>query len=278
MKIQEVIDQICKWHEPFEEHGPGRDKVLAGNPDQECTGIVITCCATYDVLKKAKELGANFIVSHESIFYGSQLDVEVLKKNEVYNSKKQFIDDNGLVVWRDHDRMHGNGLPFQTVRHNPDYIFYGICKELGWEEYVVGDKKKPLWYKIPTVSARELANQLMEKFNLKGLRVVGNLDAEVSTVWFCEHINGGKFDGDKVKNGIDADVMIPLEICDYTLTQYVNDAVSMGKSKVILEMGHFNCEELGMKYMTEWIKEALSEEIKVDFVQCGDFFEYISAK
>ena len=42
-------------------------------------------------------------------------------------------------------------------------------------------------------------------------------------------------------------VLIPFEICDYALTQYVIDAAAQGRNKVLLEIGHFNCEELGMK-------------------------------
>lgn len=276
MKIREVIDELKAFHEPFEEGKQSRDIVIAGDVEQECTGVLITICATYEIVKKAKEMNANLIITHESIFYGSRIDQEILDSSEVYNEKKKFIDDKKLVIYRDHDRMHGNGLPFHPTRVNPDYIFYGICKELGWDEYVVGDKLKPLWYKIPTMKATDLADLLIEKFHLRGLRTVGNMNAEVSTVWFCEHINGNQMDGKKIADAANADAIIPFEIVDYTLSQYVNDAAEMGLNKVILEMGHFNCEELGMKYMETWMRTVV--DIPVNFVWTKDLFDYYKAK
>ena len=39
MKIQEIIDKLKDWHEPFIESPRGtRDQILTGDPDQECTG------------------------------------------------------------------------------------------------------------------------------------------------------------------------------------------------------------------------------------------------
>lgn len=54
MKIKEVIERLCEWHQPFIEHEGGRDKILCGDADQECSGIAITVCATFEVLKKPR--------------------------------------------------------------------------------------------------------------------------------------------------------------------------------------------------------------------------------
>ncbi len=276
MIIQEVIDRICKWHEPFTDHEGGRDKVLCGNPEQECTGIVVTVCATYEVVKQAAALGANLIISHESIFFGGRIGQDGLEDNEVYERKHGMIEDSCIVVWRDHDRMHGNGKPFFPERQRNDYIFYGICKELGWEDYVADDPMKPLLYHIPETTAGELSALLMDKFGLNGLRIVGNRSAKIKTVWFSEHVQGGKEDGAKIHKGLQADAIIPLEICDFTLTQFVRDAAAMGQDKVMLEMGHFNCEELGMKYCLKWLPEAIGESVPITFIPAGDTFEYIT--
>ncbi len=276
MKIKEAKDRIYKWHEPFQDHEGGRDKILAGDADQELTGVVVTQCATYDVVKKAIELGANLIISHESIFFGGRIESDGLAENPVYVEKNRLIEDNGICIIRDHDRMHGNGQPFFPERKRNDYIFYGIMKELGWDDYVVGDTMKPLFYEIPETTGRELADMLMTKFNLNGVRVVGNLDTKVKTVWFCEHVNGDKKDGAAVDKAQTADCIIPFEICDYTLTQYVVDANATGIDKVLLEIGHFNTEEIGMRYCLEWLPEALGDDVPITYVQSGDLFTYIS--
>lgn len=276
MTINEVIEGLKQWHQPFTKKET-RDTVKFGLTSQECTGIVVTVAATVDVIRKAAELGANLIISHESIFFGDEFSLADFGENEVIEKKQDLMLENGIVVWRDHDHMHGVGKPFAPERYRPDYIFYGIMKELGWEEYVVGDQLKPLWYRIPETTAEELAQVLLEKFNLTGMRLVGDPETRVSTVFVCEHVSG-RFDLEKIKDAARADLMIPLEINDWTLTQYVRDAASLGISKAILEMGHFNVEELGMKYMTKWLPEVVGEDLPIHFVQAGDTYRYILRK
>lgn len=279
MKICEVIEKVKEWHQPYEEKPKTRDQYLCGDPEAECTGVAVTCCATLDVMQKAAEKGINLIISHEGISYNYEKGLKVEEyKNKVLLAKLAFAKEHGIVVWRDHDHMHGSGGPFMKERIREDMIFYGTMKELGWEDYVVGDKKKPLWFNIPKTTARALAEEIKEKWHLNGLRVVGNLDAEVETVFFCEHIIASNFDQNdipKMDAAEKADVLIPLEIVDYTLTSYVRDAATLGLNKVILEMGHFNGEELGMRYLEKVLPDVLDHQLPVTYIQSGDTFQYI---
>lgn len=62
-KISEVLTQLKAWHEPFEPAAHGsRGLILVGGPDQECTGIGVTVCATYEVLEAAVRQLANFLI------------------------------------------------------------------------------------------------------------------------------------------------------------------------------------------------------------------------
>ena len=278
MKISEVISALHEWHQPFQKKDT-RDTVKWGDPDQECTGIVITVCATVDVIRKAAELKANLIISHESIFYGDEFALEDFGDDLILKEKQARLDSTGIVVWRDHDHMHGSGKPWVPERLQPDYIYYGIMKELGWDEYVFGDDPlKPTWYRIPETTVEELAQLFLEKFGLTGLRYVGDPEAKVSTVYVCEHVTGQGNMMEKFQGGAKADVMIPLEINDWTLAAYVRDAAMLGHPKAILEMGHFNTEELGMKYMLQWLPEAVGSDLPIHFVPAGDHFGYILKK
>ena len=273
MKINEVIQKIEKWHEPFEkrEGFPGRDGVLWGDPDVECTGIAVTVVASFEVLEKAKEKGLNLVITHESIFYGEKDNYP-----EIYKEKQKYIEENHMVVYRDHDRMHGNGMPFFPVRKTNDYIFYGIMMELGWKEYQVENPMKPVCYEIPETDAGTLANDLMEAFGVTGMRVVGDLNAKIRKVCFIEHVQGGKNDLAKLALAVDYDALIPLEICDYTVSAYVTDQAYRHHDKVIYEMGHFNVEQLGMKYMLRWLPEALeTDDLKIEYVPAKDQYQYI---
>lgn len=292
VRIIEAIDRIRDFH--------GRldfsrfDKVIYGDVEKECTGIVTTCCATVEVIRKTAQAGANLIVCHEDLFFTSVDDETLVEGVALVEEKKRLLDETGITVWRDHDHMHGNeNKPFNPQGGKPDfkngppmpkgprtktdYIFYGIMKELGWDDYVVDDIKKPLLYEIPETTVPELCNLLLERFNLNGVRIVGKKDAIVRRVFFVEHVSDH---GDerlyKRMDELNADVFIPLEIVDWTLSEYIRDAVALGQNKAILEMGHFNFEEPGMKYMAEaWLPGLFDEKMPIFYIQSGDSFEYI---
>ena len=87
MQIQKVIDKLKAYHKGEWEgkqidEETTRDKVLYGNPYQECTGIVTTCWATIDVIKKAALQGANLIIAHEALFWNHGDHTDWLQEEE----------------------------------------------------------------------------------------------------------------------------------------------------------------------------------------------------
>ena len=276
MKISEILDKIKAFHPPIDESHT-RDTVKCGDISQECTGVATTCYASYDVIKRAIEKGCNLIITHEPTFYSDDEDEDgILDGNETYLAKKKLIDDHGIVIWRDHDHIHGGG-PNSDAR---DYIFYGIMKTLGWEDYLVSSERKPLLYKVPRTTVRDLTHELMEKIGLTGARIIGDPDAPVETVFICEHISARTFPGRKSQlaqlEENDADAIIPLETLDWTIAEYVLDSCAIGRTKAIISMGHFNFEEPGMKYMAEgWLPEVLDHQVPCHFVPSADNYNYI---
>ena len=135
MLISEVIQTIkdaCKgtWMGQPIDDTKTRDKILYGNPDTECTGIVTTIYASPDVIRKAHELGANLIIAHEALLWNHGDHREWLEEseNKVYLAKKKLMDDYGITVWRFHDYIH-SGIP-----HNGGYIdgiFYRVTHKIG---------------------------------------------------------------------------------------------------------------------------------------------------
>lgn len=283
MKISEIIIKLKNYH-PVIDESHTTDVVKFGDIQQECTGIVTTVCATVEVIRKTAELGANLIIVHEPLFYSDEDQQDWLEDNSVYQEKKQLLQDAGIVVWRDHDRLHG-GNP-KRIRSTQDLVFFGIMRELGWEEYYIGDLQKPLLYEFPeAVSAKQLMQELLEKLNLSGARIVGNQNAAVKKVFFCEHINGKGWAGRESDQEViqeieigDYDAIIPFEIVDWTLSAYIRDAAQLGRNKVLIEMGHFNVEELAMRYMAKWLPEVLEQKVNVQFVQAGDNYSYYLVK
>lgn len=275
MRIVEVIEQIEKWHAPLDHPEHTTDSIKIGDAMQECAGIAITVCVTVDVIKKAVEEGCNLIIGHEPLFYGDNEYAPSLEEDLVYLKKKELLEEHHMVVYRNHDHMHGPGGPMAKVHTEIDHIYYGIMKELGWENYRRGEETKPLWYEIPETTVKNLAGDLIKAFGLTGARIVGDQEATVKTVFFCEHVQGRPNDYEIVQKAAKADVMIPLEIVDWTLTEYIRDAMQLGMGKAIIEMGHFNTEELGMKYMAKQMMDYLKPKIPVKFIKSGDCYSYI---
>ena len=58
------------------------------------------------------------------------------------------------------------------------------------------------------------------------------------------------------------------------MVSYIRDAVELGKAKAMLNIGHFNWEELGMKYAREWISDLVENSLPVTYVPTGDMYRF----
>lgn len=275
MKISEITEWVIAYHPPFtREHTT--DVIKFGDPEQECTGVVVTCFPSIDVIRRTAELGANFLIVHEPLFWSHEDTTGWLENSAVYQTKRQLLSDAGIVVWRDHDHMHGEG--WGPKRVNLDGMYDGIMRELGWEPYLVESKKKPLVFQIPETDGEALGHELMEKLNLKGIRIVGDRHTKVSRVFLCEHIGSNDRNAEEklLRTEMEEyDALIPLEIIDWTLCAYIRDSCQAGRPKVLYNVGHFNLEELGMRYMARWLPGLLDGQVPVTYVQSGDAFDFI---
>lgn len=291
MKIYEVIEKIKNYSRGIGMDGKQiddektRDQVLYGTTDRECTGIVTTCFASVDVIRKAHELGANLIIPHEALFWNHGDHQEWLQKDEnsVYYRKKELLDTYGITVWRNHDYIH-SGLPDGNGGWY-DGIFKGFLHETGLDKYYVTKIGNPVKYQgmpiellIPEgITVRELAEKIIEGANLNGIRTIGNPDTVVHRVAIPMHCLGFA-DKDTISdiNRGNIDCLIAMELIDYTVNEYMRDGMMLGDNKAILAVGHFNVEEPGMKYMLNWLPDALkSEELSLNYVQSGDMNTFI---
>jgi putative NIF3 family GTP cyclohydrolase 1 type 2 len=63
------------------------------------------------------------------------------------------------------------------------------------------------------------------------------------------------------------DVLIAGEVSQWETYEYARDAVSQGRNKAVIFLGHVTSEEPGMEYCAEWLKGFLN--IPVYFVRSG---------
>ena len=284
MKISEVVDQILAYHPNLEDY-TGCDEYKCGDPEQECTGIVSALVPTVEVIRKAAALGCNLIVTHEPISYQTPDFPEWKGRfpNRVYEEKQRLLKETGIVVWRDHDHMHA---------HQPDSIFTGVIRHMGWENYYQPSDDLFIYkFILPETTVGELAEYIKEKLNLNGLRYMGRDSDKISRIALVGHLYPNSF----MTDGIDEDgyyhdysmevirhmeeggiqAIIPGEIIEWTTLSYIRDGIAQGRAMACYNIGHFNWEELGMKYAAEWIKDLVEKELPVHYVPTGDAFSYI---
>lgn len=277
MKIQEIIDTVKansygEWYGKKIEPETTRDQILYGNPDQECTGIVVTLFASADVIRKAKEKGANFIIVHEALFWNHGDHTDWLLYNRTYKEKVQLLGD--ICVWRNHDYIHSGIKMGDEYR---DGIFVGLAKELGWEDYIVGSTASPRQFKIPTKSVKELGNELMQKLHLSGIKYTGDIEGTSTNLYITSHIIG-QFDNKETsfieENNIDT--VLAMEITDFTVSEYIRDSAMLGLNKRVLAVGHFNIEEPGMNFFASWLKDLLNNDLEIEFIRSGEAFSFLT--
>ena len=286
MKISTIIENMKKYHKGYGtiDEEKTRDKVLYGNVDQECTGIVTSCWASVDVIKYVIEKGANLIISHEALFWNHGDHQEWLEesKNSVYLEKRKLLDDHQIVVWRDHDYIH-SGIPYKG--DYIDGIFLGLAKKMGWEDKLIVNPINEFEPSLlcstaysfdHSIKAKDLAKELIDTCHLNGITLIGNSNADIKKAAVLFHVFGDANEAIKNTDKSDVDCLLSMELIDFTYAEYLRDSGILGRNRVALGMGHFNLEEPGMEYMLEYLDEAIGEHIPAWFKQSGDNYEYMT--
>ncbi len=235
------------------------DVIKEGSPNTQITGIVTCMFATMEVLKKAVEKNCNLIITHEPLYYNHLDSSEQFVKDEVYLAKKKYINDNKLVIWRFHDYIH---------RIQPDGIITGMVEKLGWANNQ--ESTNPYAFFFPQITLMDLLKDMKKTFPENGFHVVGNADMEVSNVMYVPGASGTMAQISQLRKN-DVDVVIAGEVPQWETYEYVRDAVSQGKNKAIVFIGHINSEESGMKFCADWLGGFITD-IPIHFVACGSSY------
>ncbi|MDR2749887.1 MAG: Nif3-like dinuclear metal center hexameric protein [Clostridiales bacterium] len=276
MTVQEVADKLVeRANLPFKLANTC-DILAFGNSGQEVKGIVTSFMATADVVRKAANLGANMIVTHEPTWFSGADDIGWLENDPVYLEKTSLLKSYGISVWRYHDHMHFS---------KPDEIYEGITHELGWEEFRA--KRIPMsedfalsfrdYYDLPETTVCQLANHVKEKLHMAHVRIVGRPDMPCSRVGIL--VGGGSLGlGDekmpmRTMEAHGIHVMICGDVIEWTLPAYVNDASQLGQKRALIVIGHERSEEWGMKSMASWLPELAG--VPVTFVDAQEPYKYI---
>jgi putative NIF3 family GTP cyclohydrolase 1 type 2 len=277
LTAEQVVQRIMKkvasdgiaWPSAF--RWKPTDGFKYGDPATPVTGIVFTFQATFEVLKKAVQAKKNFVITHERMFWDHIDDVGTIKQDKpfevagsletdpVFLAKRQFCEDNGLVVWRFHDHQH------MLI---PEPITTGLTAKLGWQQYTVPvqGQMAGFAYVIPETPLKEVARHVAQSLDSRDVRVIGHPDSRVKRVGVGAH---------KL-----VEILKPLQTCDVVLMSepqdcdafpYLRDAISLGlpNPKGMIAITHERFEEWGEESAPAWLKP-LVPEVPIGFISAGD--------
>ncbi|MBV8514453.1 MAG: Nif3-like dinuclear metal center hexameric protein [Acidobacteria bacterium] len=230
------------------------DTFKAGNPDMPVTGIAVTMMATMDVLERAAANHENFVITHEPTFY-NHLDVpEGISQNDpVWSEKRAFIEKHNMVVWRFHDHWH---------ERNPDGILEGMVHVLDWGKYQ--RKDFPYGFTLHETTVQKLAQETATRLGSSVLRVVGNPDMKVTKIALSPGAAGFERETHVLERD-DVEVLLLGETREWETIEYAADAVTEGKRKALIVIGHIPSEQAGMEECTRWL-QAFVTNVKIEFV------------
>lgn len=237
------------------------DTFKAGDPETRVTGIATTMMATYDVLVRSAAKGKNLIITHEPTFYSHLDRTDGLAKEQdaVWAEKERFIKEHKLVVWRFHDHWH---------LHRPDGIMTGVVRALQWQKFQ--SPSDPRLFVLPETTVTKLAEQMKQRLGIQVLRVVGNPQLKVTKVGLAPGASGAQRHREMLQRD-SVEVLAIGEVPEWETIEYVSDAVSEGKNKALILLGHIPSEQPGMEDCAGWLKTFV-KEVPVEFIPTREPF------
>lgn len=241
------------------------DKFKAGDSTIKVTGITVTMMATLDVLKRAVQLGDNFVITHEPTFYSHRDTLGVLRSegDSVLAEKERYISEHRLVVWRFHDTPH---------LMKPDMINAGATRALGWDNY--RRSASEVTFDLPAQAISMLARDVGRKLGAEAIRISGDPKGQVSRVVFTHGFAGFVANRRAIQSS-HPDVVILGEDHEWETIEYVIDAINLGRLKGLIVLGHIASEQAGMEEAARWLRTFVNE-VPIHFVATREPFQALS--
>jgi hypothetical protein len=226
----------------------GPDGFQSGDPSTQAKGIATTAMATLDVLKQALEAKTNLVLTYEPAFHARGDD-------PVIKAKREFIEKNGLVVFRLRDH-------WQARKENE--MVTGLAGALGWSRRVKNDDAL---YDIPPATAEATVALIRSKLNLRGgLRSVGDRKAVVRCVLLAP---GSMSPAVMWRRYSEVDMVIAGEVREWENTHYAADMFIAGEKRALVTTGRVVSEEPGMRLCAQWVKTIVME-VPARWIGVGD--------
>lgn len=259
VKVSDVLAAVTAGISPAEDTVDG---LLAGSPDTVVKGIAVTFLATHEIIEKARDIGANLIISHEGIYF-SHWDIrDKLRADPVFRDKSRFIEECGMSVIRLHDYHH---------RRLPDCITGGLIRALGWDGMEVEKRDIVTIVDIPETTLEQLIPHIKQKLGISHLRYVGDPRTKCRRIGVLVGYRGSGDSVIPVFSEDRADLVICGEGPEWEAPEYVRDAVYQKKNRALIVLGHAESESPGMEYYSGLLQQSFPE-IPVRYIRYEPIF------
>ena len=236
---------------------PTVDTCKHGDPKKEVHKVGVCLTATPDVLRAAKDWGADLLITHECTYY-DHLDNP--RPDPITAKKRELVETCPFVLWRFHDFIHLN-------EGRPDGIHVGFLEQLGVEYSYDGRRFADL---AEPTTPRALAERITERLGIPHPRIAGDPNLPVSRIALYLGACGSQVDA---FSSDDAQLCIVGELCEWREVEPIRDAAQLGIPKALLLLGHAASEEPGMALLADGMQKRFPE-MDVRFFPCGDLIFY----
>lgn len=260
MKVIELMEELFSMAIE-REYNPLGDSLKAGSSDTEIKKVAVTMFPTVNVIKEAKEWGADLLIVHEPLYYNYKGEEEGFDR--VIYEKMKLIEESGLTIYRYHDHPH------YTI---PDVIAAGEFKYLGLKGKIeTTDVFDLVRFHLDTpLTALELSEIIKERLGVKYVRIAGTLDKPSSVISGMFGAPGNNV-GIELKNE-KSEIVLVGETSEWAYAEYARDADQLGYNKTLMVIGHVGSERDGMRYTADIIKEK-HPELTVKYIECEEVYK-----
>jgi putative NIF3 family GTP cyclohydrolase 1 type 2 len=255
---------------------PSVDKVIVGDPETKITKIGTAWMPYWLTLKEARAKGVNTMVVHEPTFY-THRDLDETKwdhlsapspAKEMYQeqvaAKKQWIEENGMVVIRCHDvldKIGEYGIPFAFGRALGFRDSDLITSRTYYNVYGIESK--------PAIEVARLIASKLASVGQPGLAFYGDENYPVRSVG--------------LGTGCICDPMQYMDL-EMDLAIAIDDSISTWKQTTFAEdtgrplvvVNHGSTEEFGMKELSLQLNKSLNPFETIHLKQ-GCSYKWITA-
>lgn len=262
MKLNDIINIIediapVNLKEGFDNVG-----LMVGDREKNITKILLALDCTEEVIKEAKEIGAELILTHHPLLF-----------------RKPSTITTDTLLGRKIISLIKNDINLYSAHTNWDSVKGGLndtlVEILGFNEGIIMDRNQVdseagigrVVELTNEMTVLEIINLIKSSLGIKNLRYAGDLNEVIKKIAIVNG-SGQDFFGDAKKLGAD------LIITGDTTYHFVSDYKEMGLN--ILDIGHFNSEWSVLIKVSEKVKERLDSD--VEFIvskEAKDPFEFI---